>query len=227
MLFSTAIISTAAFGLAAATPIITQRAGGGGPSVVAGKGFFLAVQGDLREMDPENAANNAWVLSLQRVATGFYASVIEPRDRDKTKNPTFYINGTTADQQTLNLDVPGAFPLSAVVGSSEDVADGENVVSFRNNAATKGLTASKRAADGIPILNGPSSGGGWAVCRRDLPTNTGPVSVMMPRFVKAGESAPEGCVTVDFVLLCKDLAELQPTDGWNHDNVSEISCVAN
>ncbi|TLS24763.1 hypothetical protein PpBr36_09110 [Pyricularia pennisetigena] len=222
MLFSTAIISTAAFGLAAASPLINRSPGG--PSVIAGKGFFLAVAGDLREMDPENADNNAWVLSLQRVATGVYASVIEPRSRDKTKNPTFYLNGTAGgDQQTLNLDVPGAFPLSAVVSSSED---GENVLSFRNNDATKGLTTSKRATDGLPILTGPSPGG-WAVCRRDLPTSTGPVSVMMPRFVKAEDSAPEGCVTVDLMAMCNDLAELQPTDGWNHDNVSEIKCVAN
>ncbi|TLD28158.1 hypothetical protein PspLS_04299 [Pyricularia sp. CBS 133598] len=223
MRFSTAIISTAVFGLAAASPLVNRMPGG--PSIIPGKGFFLAVFGDLREMDPENAVNNAWVLSLRRVATGFYAAGIEPRSRDKTQNPTFYINGTYADEQTLKLDIPGAFPLSAVVEQNRDIADGEYVFSFRNNRETNFLGVSKRA-DGIPVLTGPSTGG-WAVCRRDLPTNTGPVSVMMPRFVQKGDKALEGCVTVDLVAMCNDLAELQPTDGWNHDNVYDIKCVAN
>lgn len=224
MRFSTAIISTVAFGLAAASPLVNRMAGG--PSVIPGKGFFLAVDGDLREMDPENAASNAWVLSLRRVATGFYAAVIEPRSRDKTQNPTFYINGTLADEQTLKYDIPGAFPLSMTVRADREVADGEYVVSFRNNDQDNFVAVAKRA-DGIPVLAPALYGGTWAVCRRDLPTSTGPVSVMLPRAVGAGQSAPEGCVTVSFVSMCTDLAELQPTDGWNHDNVYEIKCVAN
>lgn len=219
MQFSIATLLSIALGLATASPIISQRAGG--PSVITGKAFQVAVQGDLREIDPENAANNAWVLSLDRVSTGFYASVIKPRNRDKTQNPTFYLNGTAGEPQTLNIDIAPLFPMSAVMSSSADIANGENVFAFRNNDSTKGWNIFMRA-DGTPALGGPAPGS-WFVCRRPLVTTT----VLMPRYVFADQSPLEGCVSVELVVLCKDLDVLPPGSTWNHDNVGDIKCVAN
>ncbi|KAL8391949.1 hypothetical protein RB595_002238 [Gaeumannomyces hyphopodioides] len=235
MLFTSTALAMAlglGLGLTTASPIAVARAGG--PAIIDGKAFQLAARGELRPLDPDNAANNAWVLSLQRLSQGVYASVVVPRSRNKTENPTFYFNRTEAGgQQTLNIDIPGVYPLVATVAGRDQAAEGdhsgEHAVSFSpgGSGGTPGMYWFYRSPESIPLLGGgPARVGSWAVCRRPLPLPSGPQDFLQPRYVYEDETIPSDCASVDWVVLCADMVPLKPGDSWNHDSAGDVKCVA-
>ncbi|KLU86318.1 hypothetical protein MAPG_05332 [Magnaporthiopsis poae ATCC 64411] len=234
MLFSasTTLAVALGLGLTAASPIVGARAGG--PAIIDGKAFQLAARGELGPLDPDNAASNAWVLGLQRISQGVYASVVIPRSRNKTENPTFYFNRTEPDgQQTLNIDIPGVYPLVATIGGRDQGTSSEqpseHMVSFSpgGSGGTPGLYWFYRSPESIPLLGGgPARDGSWAVCRRSLPLPSGPAEFLQPFYIYEDETTPSGCVSVDWVVLCADMIPLKPGDGWNHDKAGDVKCVA-